>query len=268
MTTREPAALSCSAEIAAGDQADTHRVEVAGQRRFLVRDRVVGRILEPLPFEDVADVIADMAPQRPQVDAGRRLDARNRPQPRHDLPLHGADLIDRLVGGRRQRDLCSDDAVGLEAEVLASQCVEAGHQQRGADQQHERQGDFRRHEDVAQPAVHAAGAGPGVVTNAEPSVTSRAWRSGASAQSRPAPIDRVAATARARQSMAMSSPRGSSAPEIRASDVTASQATPTPRRPPADRERQDFAEELTGQPSSRGAEHDPRRDIAPAIDAA
>ena len=151
-------------EIAAGDQADTHRVEVAGQRRFLVRDRVVGRILEPLPFEDVADVIADMAPQRPQVDAGCRLDARDCPQPRHDLPLHRADLIDRLVGGRRQRNLSGDDAVGLEAEVLAAQRVEAGHQQRGADQQHERQGDLRRHKDVAQPAVHAAGTGPGVVT--------------------------------------------------------------------------------------------------------
>ena len=268
MTTREPAALSVLGEIAAGDQADTHRVEVAGQRRFLVRDRVVGRILEPLPFEDVADVIADVAPQRPQVDAGCRLDARDCPQPRHDLPLHRADLIDRLVGGRRQRNLGGDDAVGLEAEVLAAQRVEAGHQQRGADQQHERQGDLRRHEDVAQPAVDAAGTGPGVVTKrrAERHFTrleerrQRAEQAGADRQRRRdregAPVDGDIVAAR---QFGAGDPRQRR--HCQPGDADTEEAA-------GDRKRQDFADELTRQPSSRGAEHDPRRDVAPAIDAA
>ena len=89
-------------------------------------------------------------------DGASHGDARHRGQ----RLAGGAIELERGVAvgelARARADAHRDDALGIEAGGDLLQADEASHQQAGADQQHQRDRDFRDHEEAAQPAPAAA----------------------------------------------------------------------------------------------------------------
>ena len=138
-------------EVAAGDERNAHCLEVAGADRVAVRVHALARLRLVAFHRHRAVPLVPL--EQTDLREGHRGDARQRADAIQQLLV---ELLraDRRVTAEGRRDVERDEVVRLQTQIEQAQVPEAADEEAGAYQQHDRDGDLRHDEPLAQP--HAA----------------------------------------------------------------------------------------------------------------